>query len=136
MAVIDSDLYSAAGRPWGDARYITPLLDDIARQAATADRTRSVAGDVIASIKRNDIMRLSASPELAGLNETMVQIGCELREIAARCTSTGWCLWNHLCTFHHFAGLLGPVHSEFFKGIVERREWVCFPAGASTQITS
>ena len=39
MAVIDSDLYTAAGRPWGDARYITPLLDDIARQAATADRT-------------------------------------------------------------------------------------------------
>ena len=94
MAVIDSDLYTAAGRPWGDARYITPLLDDIARQAATADRTRSVADDVIASIKRNDIMRLSASPELGGLNETMLQIGCELREIAARCTSTGWCLWN------------------------------------------
>jgi len=136
MAVIDSELYTSLGRPWGPARYITPLLDDIARQAGSADRTRSISGDVIAAIKRNDIMRLSASPELGGLNESMVQIGNELREIAARCTSTGWCLWNHLCTFHHFAGLLGPAHTAFFKGIVERREWVCFPAGASTQITS
>ncbi|MBK6661059.1 MAG: hypothetical protein IPG43_24290, partial [Proteobacteria bacterium] len=118
------------------ARYITPLLDDIGAQAAAADRSRSVAGDVIAAIKRNDILKLSASPELGGLDESMLQIGCELREIAARCTSTGWCLWNHLCTFHHFAGLLGPDHTDFFKGIIERREWVCFPAGASTQITS
>mgnify|MGYP002364424925 FL=1 len=136
MAVIDSGLYSDLGRNFGPARYITPLLDAIAAQAASADRSRSVDSDVIASIKRNDILKLSASPELGGLDETMLQIGCELREIAARCTSTGWCLWNHLCTFHHFAGLLGPAHTDFFKGIIERREWVCFPAGASTQITS
>lgn len=136
MAVIDSELYSSSGRNFGPARYITPLLDDIGAQAAAADRSRSVASDVIAAIKRNDILKLSASPELGGLDESMLQIGCELREIAARCTSTGWCLWNHLCTFHHFAGLLGPDHTDFFRGIIERREWVCFPAGASTQITS
>ena len=136
MAVIDSDLYTSVGRPWGPARYITPLLGAIANQASQADRTRSLASDVIAAIKRNDIMRLSASPELGGLDESMVQIGCELREIAARCTSTGWCLWNHLCTFHHFVGLLGPAHSELFKGIVAAREWVCFAAGASTQVLS
>ncbi len=131
-----NEIYSSAGRTWGPARYITPLLNEIAAQAGSADRTRSVSADLIAAIKRNDIMQLSASPELGGLNETMVQIGNELREITARCTSTGWCLWNHLCTFHHFAGLLGPAHTEFFKNIIERHEWVCFPAGASTQVLS
>ena len=128
--------FSSTGRQWGPARYSAPLLNAIAAQAGGADRSRSVSAPLIADIKRNDIMRLSGSPELGGLNESMVVIGNELREIAARCTSTGWCLWNHLCTFHHFAGLLGPAHTEFFKNIVERREWVCFPAGASTQVTS
>ena len=128
--------FSKPGRQWGPARYIAPLLNDIAAQASAADRSRSVSAALIANIKRNDVMRLSGSPELGGLNESMVVIGNELRDCAARCTSTAWCLWNHLCTFHHFAGLLGPEHTEFFKGIIERREWVCFPAGASTQVTS
>ena len=128
--------FSSNGRQWGPARYIAPLLNDIAAQAGAADRSRSLAPALIAAIKRNDIMRLSGSPELGGLNESMVVIGNELRECAAHCTSTAWCLWNHLCTFHHFAGLLGPAHTDFFKAIVERREWVCFPAGASTQVSS
>lgn len=131
-----SNLHSSAGGRWGKARYIVPLLDDIAAQAASADRTRSVAADLIAAIKRNDIMCLSASPELGGLHETMVVIGNELREVAARCTSTGWCLWNHLCTFHHFAGLLGPAQTELLRGITARHEWVCFPAGASSQVVA
>lgn len=84
MAVIDSGLYSDLGHNFGPARYITPLLDAIAAQAASADRSRSVDSDVIASIKRNDILKLSASPELGGLDETMLQIGCGLREESPR----------------------------------------------------
>ena len=134
MAVNDTVIHSHVGAQWGAARYTAPLLSAIAAQAAHADRSRSVAPELIAAIKRNDIMRLSGSPELGGLNESVAVIGNELRDIAARCTSTGWCLWNHLCTFHHFVGLLGPAHSEFLKGIVTRHEWVCFPAGASTHV--
>ena len=43
-------------------------------------------------------------------------------------------LWNHLCTFHLFAGLLGPDNQEFLTDIVTQQQWVCFPAGASTAI--
>lgn len=131
-----SDLYSSTGRAWGEARYAAPLLGAIAAQAGEADRTRSVSKEVIAALKTNDIMRLSASRELGGLEESMVQVGNELRAIAAACTSTGWCMWNHLCTFHHFVGLLGPEQREFLAGITRRHEWVCYPAGASTQIVS
>ena len=136
MTVQTTDLYSSTGRTWGEARYAAPLLGAIAAQAGDADRTRSVSKEVIAALKANDIMRLSASRELGGLEESMVQIGNELRAIAAACTSTGWCMWNHLCTFHHFVGLLGPEHREFLAGITRRHEWVCYPAGASTQIVS
>lgn len=128
------ELYSATGRRFAPARYITPLLETIAAQAASADLTRSLDADMIAAIKRNDIMRISASPELGGLDETIVVIANELRDIAMRCTSTAWCMWNHLCTFHHFAGLLGPENVEFLRGVVERHEWVCFPAGASSNV--
>ena len=136
MVVNDTVIHSRVGRQWGEARYIAPLLSAIAAQAAHADRSRSVAPELIAAIKRNDIMRLSGSPELGGLNESVAVIGNELRDIAASCTSTAWCLWNHLCTFHHFVGLLGPAHAEFLTGIVTRHEWVCFPAGASTHVVS
>jgi len=128
-------LYSPQGRAWGEARYTAPLLPAIYAQAATADRTRSLDADLIAAIKRNDVMRLSGSPELDGLNEKVGVIGNELRAIAAQCGSTAWCLWNHLCTFHHFAGLLGPAHRDFLRDIVRAHEWVCFPAGASTAVT-
>lgn len=127
-------LYSTAGRAWRDAHYLAPLLPGIAGQAAEADRTRSVSADLIARLKQNDIMRLSGSPELDGLNARVGVIGSELRAAAAACTSTAWCLWNHLCTFHHFAGLFGPAHRDFLRDIVRARQWVCFPAGASTAV--
>ena len=121
-------------RDIGHARYVLPLLPQISAQAATADRTRSLDPALLQALRHNDVMRLSASGELDGLDDSVWQIGHELRAVAARCTSTAWCLWNHLCTYHHFVGLLGPAHTEFLKGIMQRQEWVCFPAGASTQI--
>jgi alkylation response protein AidB-like acyl-CoA dehydrogenase len=130
----DQRICSAAGRVYGEATHIAPLLAEIAAQAAQADETRSVSSELIAAIKKNDIMRLSASPELSGLDESVVAIGNELRAIAPRCGSTAWCLWNHLCTFHHFAGLLGPKNIDFLGGIVAKHEWFCFPAGASTEV--
>ena len=127
--------FSTAGRVYADAKYIAPLLDAIAVQAAQADRTRSIAPDLIAAIKKNDIMRMSASREISGLEESIVAIANELRAIAPRCGSTAWCLWNHLCVFHYFAGVLGPPHAAFLADTVRRREWFCFPAGASTAVT-
>ena len=115
-------------------KYITPLLPEIAAQALQADTTRSVAPELIAAIKRNDIMRMSATPELNGLGESIVAMGNELRAIAPRCSSTAWCLWNHLCTFHHFAGVLGPGSAKHLGEIIAKREWFCFPAGASSQV--
>jgi len=118
----------------GAGVYIDELLDDIAAQAAEADRTKSVSSDIIGAIKANDVMRLSASPELGGLNAGVAAIGRELEMLAPACSSTAWCLWNHLCTFHLFCGMLGPSHSELLSGITVRQEWVCFPAGASTAV--
>jgi alkylation response protein AidB-like acyl-CoA dehydrogenase len=132
----DDYSFSTTGRVFGEAKYIAPLLDDIAGQALQADRTRSISPEVIAAIKRNDIMRMSATREIAGLGESMVAIANELRAIAPRCGSTAWCLWNHLCVFHHFAGVLGPAHADFLADIIARREWVCFPAGASSAVTA
>lgn len=127
-------LYSQQGRRWQDPLHLAALLPAIGAQAAAADRSRSVAPETIRALKRNDIMRLSGSPELGGLNATVLDIGNELRGAAVACTSTAWCLWNHLCTFHHFAGILGPQHADFLGDIVTKHEWVCFPAGASTKV--
>lgn len=131
----DDRSFSIAGRVYGEAKYIAPLLGDIAAQAAQADRTRSIASAVITSIKTNDIMRMSASRELSRIEESIVAIANELRAIAPRCGSTAWCLWNHLCVFHHFAGIMGPANADFLAQIVSKREWVCFPAGASSEVT-
>ncbi|HTO55761.1 MAG TPA: acyl-CoA dehydrogenase family protein [Myxococcota bacterium] len=117
-----------------EPRYIRPLLRDVLAQAAQADASRSVAPELIAAIKRNDIMRMSATPEIGGLGESIVAMGDELRAIAAHCTSTAWCVWNHLCVFHHFAALLGPRHSDFLRAAISRHEWFCFPAGASSDV--
>jgi alkylation response protein AidB-like acyl-CoA dehydrogenase len=130
----DHRIFSEEGRVYGEATYMAPLLGEIAAQAARADLTRSVSSELIAAIKKNDIMRMSASPELSGLDESVVAMGNELRAIAPRCGSTAWCLWNHLCTFHHFAGLLGPRNADFLGEIVSKREWFCFPAGASSNV--
>ena len=114
--------------------HLDPLPDMIAEQAAAADTTRSIAAEVIAALKGNDVMRLSASTELGGLAASASEIANELELLAPACTSTAWCLWNHLCTFHLFCGLLGPAHKDFLSSIVANKEWVCFPAGASTAV--
>ena len=131
-----ANLFSTVGQRHGPARYIEPLLGEIYAGSAPADLSRSLAPELITAIKANNIMRLSASPELGGLDETMVVIGNELRAVSAYCTSTAWCLWNHLCTFQHFVGLLGPRHTDFLSEIVSAHEWVCFPAGASSNVAS
>ena len=113
---------------------VTPLLELIAGQAGAADQTRSVSADVVDAIKSNPIMSFTASKNIGGQAATMERIGRELEAVAASCGSTGWVLWNHLCTFHLFAGMLGPSQSLFLERIVSRGEWVCFPAGASTGV--
>ena len=114
--------------------YVESLLPLIAAQAEAADQSRSISDTVITAIKSSPLMRLSAATELGGLAASTCTIGQELEAVAAACSSTAWCLWNHLCTFHLFCGLLGPAHQSFLQSIVDRQEWVCFPAGASTAI--
>lgn len=129
-----SKLFSKQGRAHGEARYIAPLLETMSSQAAEADRSRSLSPELVAEIKKTDLMRMSATPNISGLGESVVAMANELRAVAAHCTSTAWCLWNHLCVFHHFAGVLGPDNAEMLAGAVSRREWFCFPAGASSQV--
>lgn len=132
----DDQSFTTTGRIHGEARHIVPLLGDIAAQASQADRTRSIDSNLIRAIKNNDIMRMSASREIAGLEEPIVAIANELRAIAPHCGSTAWCLWNHLCVFHYFAGMLGPSNASFLADIVAKREWVCFPGGASSEVSA
>ena len=113
---------------------VTPLLQQMAAQASEADQTRTVSADLISAIKSNPIMAFSAAENIGGLAASMERVGRELEAVAAACGSTGWVLWNHLCTFHLFAGMLGPSQVPFLKEIVTRKEWVCFPAGASTGV--
>jgi len=120
--------------PQSGELHVAPLLSLIAGQAATADATRTVASEVIAALKANPVMGMSASREIGGLQSDMLAVGAELQAVAAACGSTAWCLWNHLCTFHFFCGLLGPANADQLRGVTQRREWVCFPAGASTGI--
>ena len=118
----------------GDGLLIDPLLGAIAAQAAAADETRSVSDEVIALIKANPVMGMTASRSLGGLDSPVAAVARELGAVAQACTSTAWCLWNHLCTWHFFCGLLGPEHAGLLAGIVANREWVSFPAGASTRV--
>jgi 3-hydroxy-9,10-secoandrosta-1,3,5(10)-triene-9,17-dione monooxygenase len=106
----------------------------MANQAEAADRTRSLDPDLVGAIKANDVMRLSATKELGGLEASILQMGRELEAVAANCTSTAWTLWNHLAVFHLFAGTLGPNHQDLLGDIVRNREWVCFPAGAGSGV--
>lgn len=104
---------------------VAPLLPLIAAQAAEADATRSVSSAVIAALKSNDVMRMSAVRALGGLESSITAMGRELEAVAAACGSTGWCLWNHLCVFHFYCGLLGPAHIELLRSITANRHWVC-----------
>ena len=128
--VSDSECFSPHER-----LHIGPLLSEIGKRAASADATRSIDSALIGSIKKNDVLRLSARPEIAGLEETVVNIGNELQAVAGQCSSTAWCLWNHLCTFHHFAGLLGKPSIDLLTDVVAKHEWVCFPAGAASKVS-
>jgi 3-hydroxy-9,10-secoandrosta-1,3,5(10)-triene-9,17-dione monooxygenase len=113
---------------------VTPLLELIGAQAQQADQTRSISAAVISGLKGNEIMGFTAAQELGGTDQSAVRVGLELEAVAARCTSTAWVLWNHLATFHLFAGMLGPQNQAQLRDVVIRNQWVCFPAGASTGI--
>lgn len=121
-------------RPAADDLTLAPLLADIAAGAAEADRERSLSAAVISKIKANPIMSFTAAEQIGGLNASVESTAVELEAVAACCASTGWVLWNHLCTFHLFAGLLGPSNENFLRDVVQAKQWVCFPAGASTAI--
>jgi len=114
--------------------YARDVLPAIAEQAPEADRTRDIAADVIDAIKASPLMALSATREIGGLEESSLQIARELEAIAAACSSTAWCLWNHLCVFHLYCGALGPTHADLLRAIVEAHECVCFPGGAGTRV--
>ena len=111
-----------------------PLIDLVAAQAAEADRTRTVAPEVIAAIKGSGLLALSATAELGGTGASITTMAAELEVLAAAGASTAWCVWNHLCVFHLFCGALGPDHADLLAGIVEHHEWVCFPAGAGSGV--
>ena len=111
-----------------------PLLPLIAEQAAKADSTRSVDPPVIQAIKQTDLMRLSATRNISGVEASISTIARELEAIAGCCASTAWCLWNHLCVFHFICAQLGLAGAETLKRIVAAREWVSFPAGAGTSV--
>ncbi len=116
------------------ALAMAPLLEAIAAQASDADATRSVSPEVIAKIKASDVMRFSASTELGGLEASVFDIARELEATAGACSSTAWCLWNHLCVFHFYCGAFGPPHLALLRGITESHEWVSLPAGAGSQV--
>ena len=110
------------------------LLSLIATQAAKADVTRSVEPEVIKAIKQTDLMRLSATRNIGGVEASLGAIAKELEAIAGCCASTAWCLWNHLCVFHFICAQFGPAGIETLQRIVANREWVSFPAGAGTSV--
>ncbi|MGF1598346.1 MAG: acyl-CoA dehydrogenase family protein [Acidimicrobiales bacterium] len=117
-----------------DGLVVGPILESIDAQARAADETRTVDAAVVAALKASDVMRLSASTNLGGLAASVHDIGRELEAVAARCPSTAWCLWNHLCVFHLFAGALGPAHHDLLAALVADGRWVSFPAGAGSGV--
>jgi indole-3-acetate monooxygenase len=117
-----------------DGRRAASILDVVAQHADEADRTRTVAPAVIAAVRASGILALSATPEIGGTGAGINEMAAELELLAAACASTAWCVWNHLCVFHLFCGALGPANADLLHGIVDRREWVCFPAGAGSGV--
>ena len=113
---------------------VAPVLSALEAQAANADRTRTIAGEVTEGLRGSDVMRMAATAELGGVESSILEMGREFEAIAARCPSTAWVLWNHLAVFHLFVGTLGPEHHDFLQEIVENGEWVCFPAGAGSGV--
>lgn len=123
------------GRANHGAHYVTPLLTDIAAQAATADATCTISSGVIFAVKKNAVMRMTACEDLAGLNSSLVDIGHELGALVPCCTSTAWIVWNHLILFHHFSGLLGPNHKDFLKSITSNGHLITQGVGPGTAVT-
>jgi len=109
----------SSGRP---APLAAGLVEQVAAQAATADRTRTVAPEVIAAIKGSGLLAFSATAELGGAEASITAMAAELELLATACPSTAWCVWNHLCVFHLFCGALGPEHADLLGGIVEINE--------------
>lgn len=112
------------------------VLELIAEQAPGADQSRSVSAEAIAALRASKVMGMTAAQSLGGSDTSLVEVAEVLRQVVKACSSTAWCLWNHLCTFHLFCGLLGPKHSDQLRQIVGASEWVCFPAGASTGVVA
>ncbi len=110
------------------------VIDVIAAQAPEADRSRSVSAEAIRGLRASPVMAMTAARELGGSDASTLDVAGVLGEVVTACSSTAWCLWNHLSTFHLFCGLLGPDHVKQLSGIVQASEWVCFPAGASTGV--
>jgi alkylation response protein AidB-like acyl-CoA dehydrogenase len=117
-----------------DGRLCGPLLPLIAAQARRADETRSVDPEVIAAIKRSDLLRMAAVESIGGVEASIEAIALELEAIAGACASTAWCLWNHLAVFHWYCEILGPEGADLLAGIVRDREWVSFPQGAGSAV--
>ncbi len=117
-----------------DGLRIAPFLDMIEEQAVAADQSRSVASDVVEAIRGTDFMRMSATRNIGGVEETILHMGRELEAVAARCPSLAWCLWNHLCVFHLFVGAMGPEQQDFLADIVSKGHWVSFPGGARSSV--
>jgi alkylation response protein AidB-like acyl-CoA dehydrogenase len=116
------------------AVHVDLLLPMIAKQAAEADRTRTIDPAAIDAIKASDVLAISATRSIGGGEESIAQIGWELAALAAACPSTAWCVWNHLCVFHLFCGALGAEAPDLLASIVTNHEWVCFPAGAGSRV--
>jgi 3-hydroxy-9,10-secoandrosta-1,3,5(10)-triene-9,17-dione monooxygenase len=114
--------------------YSGPIIPVAAEHAREADETRSLNPAVLTAVRQSDVLALSASPRIGGHGADIGTIGRELEALAGACASTAWCVWNHLCVFHLFCGVLGPDHAELLAAIVDRHEWVCFPAGAGSGI--
>lgn len=131
---MDNDDPVAAFLPSNVPRTITPLLAQISAQATHADASRSLDPDLITALKASDVMKLAATKNIGGTEASILQIGRELEAISAECASTAWTMWNHLAVFHLFVGCLGPDHEDLLSGIVERGEWVSFPAGAGSSV--
>lgn len=117
-----------------DGLVVGPHLAAIEAQAVEADRTRSLDHEMVEGLRGSEVMRLSADTSLGGRAASVSAIGRELEAVAARCSSTAWCLWNHLAVFHLFAGTLGPDHAALLRDIVTSGRWVSFPAGAGSGV--
>ena len=113
---------------------VQPTLEALEAQAANADSTRTVASNVIESLRGSDVMRMAATKELGGVESSILAMGRELEAVAARCPSTAWCLWNHLAVFHLFVGTLGPEHQSFLQELVQNGQWMSFPAGGGSGV--